>query len=83
MKSSRKRRTEVNASKETPVAQSSESESSDDHMSVHDSSDESINLGEDTFGNGIIMDEPEINSWVGVKIIRKGCIKQRQKKGLI
>ena len=65
--------------KKTPVAQPSESESSDDHMSVYDNSDESINLGQDTFGSGICMDEPEINSWVGVKLEKATASKGRKR----
>lgn len=40
---------------------------------VWTSSDESLNQEKDTFGYGITTDEPEIDSWVGVKL-EKGNI---------
>lgn len=78
VKSTKKNRTEENTSKEAPVAGPSKRESSDERMSVHDSSNKIINLGKDTFGNGITMDESEINSWVEVKLEKATSSSSRQ-----
>lgn len=44
------------------------SDATDEVMSLHDSSDESLNMNEDTFGLGLSLGEPTLDSWVGVKI---------------
>lgn len=52
-----------------PSYTSRASESSNDEvLSLHDSSDESLDYERDNFSFGITLEEPKVDSWVGVKV---------------
>lgn len=66
--------------KEVPEASPvSDCNLSDELMSQHDSSDESIDLGKYTFGFGITHDEPKVDSWDGVRLEKATSSKSRQR----
>lgn len=54
------------ASKATPTEDSSDA--TDEDTSLQDSSDNSLSLYENSFGLGLPLEEPAVDSWVGVKI---------------